>query len=219
MDPADPSVYRQYRPPPRDLLQLPRTLLYLLMAAVVVVAVAYAIVGHLIKDLAHDILGMGVSVCVRVWCVGVYVCVHSVLVCWCVGVLDYTLGPHEEDLKEITEGGESSPSHMPPALTLSHPNAFHVWDQDDVVIPLSPEESPQTSPLLAVIPYIPHFFPSHGAHGSHGAHSSHGVHSAPSSPALTLMPEYRSPSRTPQTEHKGTTVTPECPVTSTYFYP
>lgn len=61
MDPSDPSVYRQYRPPPRDVLQLPRTLLYLLMAAVVVVAVAYAIVGHLIKDLALDILGKSIT--------------------------------------------------------------------------------------------------------------------------------------------------------------
>ncbi|KTG34054.1 hypothetical protein cypCar_00031710 [Cyprinus carpio] len=49
-------LYKDYRPPARDLIQLPRALLYLMMAAVVVVAVAYAIVGHLIKDLAHDIL-------------------------------------------------------------------------------------------------------------------------------------------------------------------
>ncbi|KAL7891000.1 hypothetical protein AOLI_G00004760 [Acnodon oligacanthus] len=196
MDPADPSVYRQYRPPPRDLLQLPRTLLYLLMAAVVVVAVAYAIVGHLIKDLAHD-------------------------------VLDYTLGPHEDDLKEITEASTSTPTHMPSALTMSHPNAFHVWDQDDVVIPLSPEESHQASPLLAVIPYIPHFFPSHGLHGLHGAHSTHGVQSAPNSPALSLQPEHRSPSkspnrspsRTPLTETKGSISTLECPLTSSYFHP
>uniref|UniRef100_W5KS06 Si:ch211-276a17.5 n=1 Tax=Astyanax mexicanus TaxID=7994 RepID=W5KS06_ASTMX len=140
--------------PPRDLLQLPRTLLYLMMAFVVVVAVAYAIVGHLIKDLAHDIL--------------------------------YALGPQEEDLKELNETGISSPAHMPPALTMSHPNAFHVWDQDDVVIPLSPENSPQASPLLAVIPYIPHFFPAH-------------AHSMPSSPAVTLQPENKSPGRIPQT--------------------
>ncbi|KAL6455790.1 hypothetical protein MHYP_G00356410 [Metynnis hypsauchen] len=166
MDPADPSVYRQYRPPPRDLLQLPRTLLYLLMAAVVVVAVAYAIVGHLIKDLAHD-------------------------------VLDYTLGPHEDDLKEITEASTSTPTHMPSALTMSHPNAFHVWDQDDVVIPLSVEESPQTSPLLAVIPYIPHFFPSHGLHGLHGTHSTHGIQSAPSSPAPPTAARAQEPQQKP----------------------
>lgn len=50
-------LYKDYKPPARDFIQIPRTVLYLMMAAVVVVAVAYAIVGHLIKDLAHDILG------------------------------------------------------------------------------------------------------------------------------------------------------------------
>lgn len=50
-------LYKDYKPPARDLIQLPKALLYLMMAAVVVVAVAYAIVGHLIKDLALDILG------------------------------------------------------------------------------------------------------------------------------------------------------------------
>lgn len=50
-------LYKDYKPPARDLVQIPRTALYLMMAGVVVIAVAYAIVGHLIKDLAHDILG------------------------------------------------------------------------------------------------------------------------------------------------------------------
>lgn len=50
-------LYKEYRPPPRDLIQLPKSVLYLLMAALVVVAVAYAIVGHLIKDLLLDITG------------------------------------------------------------------------------------------------------------------------------------------------------------------
>lgn len=50
-------LYEQYKPPPRDLIQLPKSVLYLLMAALVVVAVAYAIVGHLIKDLMLDITG------------------------------------------------------------------------------------------------------------------------------------------------------------------
>lgn len=50
-------LYEEYKPPPRDLIQLPKSLLYLLMAALVVVAVAYAIVGHLIKDLMLDITG------------------------------------------------------------------------------------------------------------------------------------------------------------------
>ncbi|XP_075854287.1 small integral membrane protein 44 [Microcebus murinus] len=50
-----PPLYEEYRPPPLDAVRLPRYALYLLLAALVVVAVAYAIVGHLIKDLAHDL--------------------------------------------------------------------------------------------------------------------------------------------------------------------
>lgn len=61
-------LYEEYKPPARDLIQLPRALLYLLMAAVVVVAVAYAIVGHLIKDLAHDILGKSADRCISYAC-------------------------------------------------------------------------------------------------------------------------------------------------------
>lgn len=50
--------YKQYKPVVKDLIPLPKAVLYLLMAALVVVGVAYAIVGHLIKDLAIDIAGM-----------------------------------------------------------------------------------------------------------------------------------------------------------------
>lgn len=50
-------VYKEYKPPPRDIIQLPKAVVYLVMAALVVIAVAYAIVGHLIKDLTLDILG------------------------------------------------------------------------------------------------------------------------------------------------------------------
>lgn len=57
MDP----LYKEYKPPPRDLIQLPQSVLYLVMAALVVVAVAYAIVGHLIKELMLDITGNQVS--------------------------------------------------------------------------------------------------------------------------------------------------------------
>lgn len=52
-----PPVYQEYRPPPLDAIRLPRYAVYLLMATILVVAVAYAIVGHLIKDLAHDLAG------------------------------------------------------------------------------------------------------------------------------------------------------------------
>ncbi|XP_005858869.2 PREDICTED: small integral membrane protein 24 [Myotis brandtii] len=54
-----PPLYEEYRPPPLDAIRLPRYVLYLLLAALLVVAVAYAIVGHLIKDLAHDLAGAG----------------------------------------------------------------------------------------------------------------------------------------------------------------
>ncbi|OCU00408.1 hypothetical protein XELAEV_18006182mg [Xenopus laevis] len=47
-------LYRDYKPPALDAIQLPQYVVYLLMAALVVVVVAYAIVGHLMKDLLHD---------------------------------------------------------------------------------------------------------------------------------------------------------------------
>ncbi|KAM7009196.1 uncharacterized protein LKV04_001166 [Tautogolabrus adspersus] len=123
-------LYKEYRPPPRDIIQLPKSVLYLLMAALVVVAVAYAIVGHLIKDLMLDIT-------------------------------DCLLGPVEKDMKKEGELEGASPLHMPSGLNHSHPNAFHVWDQDDVIIPMSPpNESPLSSPLMNVMPYIPSFFPT-----------------------------------------------------------
>ncbi|KAM6940090.1 uncharacterized protein FYW49_013010 [Xenentodon cancila] len=123
-------LYEQYKPPPRDLIQLPKSVLYLVMAALVVIAVAYAIVGHLIKDLMLDIA-------------------------------DCLLGPIDEDFEKDGEVEGVNPLHMPPALSHSHPNAFHVWDQDDIIIPMSPpSESPLTTPLMSVIPYIPSFFPN-----------------------------------------------------------
>ncbi len=54
---TDDPLYKQYKPPVKDLIALPKAVVYLLMAALVVVGVAYAIVGHLIKDLAIDITG------------------------------------------------------------------------------------------------------------------------------------------------------------------
>uniref|UniRef100_A0A3B3ZAW0 Uncharacterized protein n=1 Tax=Periophthalmus magnuspinnatus TaxID=409849 RepID=A0A3B3ZAW0_9GOBI len=123
----DEPLYKQYRPVAKDLVPLPKAVLYLLMAALVVVGVAYAIVGHLIKDLAIDIA--------------------------CV------LGPHGDEDKEKDTHPCHHPSSHPPVHPFAH-NAFHVWDPDEVVVPLPPEESPQISPLLlAAIPYIPHFFP------------------------------------------------------------
>ncbi|XP_071583515.1 small integral membrane protein 44 [Heliangelus exortis] len=50
----DGVLYVDYKPPALDTIRLPRYVLYLLMAASLVLMVAYAIVGHLIKDLMHD---------------------------------------------------------------------------------------------------------------------------------------------------------------------
>ncbi|XP_066470456.1 small integral membrane protein 44-like [Tiliqua scincoides] len=47
-------LYSDYKPP-EYYFPVPKFVLYMLMAAAVVVGVAYAIVGHLIKDLTHDL--------------------------------------------------------------------------------------------------------------------------------------------------------------------
>lgn len=75
---------------------------------------------------------------------------------------DCLLGPIDEDMKKDGEMEGISPLHMPPNLMHSHPNAFHVWDQDDVIIPMAPmhDEGPLGSPLMSVMPYIPSFFPT-----------------------------------------------------------
>ncbi|KAM4642680.1 uncharacterized protein O3C94_016984 [Discoglossus pictus] len=50
------QLYKDYKPAPKEPVPLPKAVLYLLMAALVMVAVAYAIVGHIIKDLIHDFI-------------------------------------------------------------------------------------------------------------------------------------------------------------------
>ncbi|XP_074524717.1 uncharacterized protein LOC141789255 [Halichoeres trimaculatus] len=52
-------LYTDYRTPARDPMPLPKAVLYLVMAALVVVAVAYAIVGHIVKDVVNDFVGGG----------------------------------------------------------------------------------------------------------------------------------------------------------------
>ncbi|XP_069498385.1 uncharacterized protein [Ambystoma mexicanum] len=52
----DEQLYKDYKPPPKEPVPLPKAVLYLLMAALVMVAVAYAIVGHLVKDLVYDFI-------------------------------------------------------------------------------------------------------------------------------------------------------------------
>ena len=66
-------LYTDYRTPARDSIPLPKAVLYLVMAALVVVAVAYAIVGHLVKDLVHELIGMCHILCSKCVCVWVYV--------------------------------------------------------------------------------------------------------------------------------------------------
>ncbi|KAF6720583.1 hypothetical protein FQA47_017996 [Oryzias melastigma] len=133
--PTEEPLYKQYKPPVKELIPLPKGVLYLIMAALVVVGVAYAIVGHLIKDLAIDIT-------------------------------ECLLGPASDEEKSVDNNPQRMAFGHPPSVHPFAHNAFHVWDQDDVVIPLSPDESPQTSPLLlAAIPYIPSFFPHSG--GNH----------------------------------------------------
>ncbi|CAB1433336.1 unnamed protein product [Pleuronectes platessa] len=93
------------------------------MAALVVVGVAYAIVGHLIKDLAIDIA-------------------------------ECLLGPAgDEEVEKENEAQRVASSHPPPAHPFAH-NAFHVWDQDDVVIALPKDEDPLASPLLMGSPSL-----------------------------------------------------------------
>ncbi|XP_048347524.1 small integral membrane protein 44-like [Sphaerodactylus townsendi] len=50
-------LYSDYQPPALDFIPVPQAVIYMLMAVMVVVGVAYAIVGHLIRDLAHDLAG------------------------------------------------------------------------------------------------------------------------------------------------------------------
>lgn len=49
--------YLNYTPPPRDAISLPHHVLYVLTGVVLVVLALYAIVGHLITDLMHDLAG------------------------------------------------------------------------------------------------------------------------------------------------------------------
>ncbi|KAM4575533.1 uncharacterized protein V3H82_010022 [Fundulus diaphanus] len=55
-------LFTGYRTPARDSIPLPKAVLYLVISALVVVAVAYAIVGHLVKDVVNDFVGGGRSI-------------------------------------------------------------------------------------------------------------------------------------------------------------
>ncbi|KAK1790818.1 hypothetical protein P4O66_014667 [Electrophorus voltai] len=51
----DEVFFKTYVPPARDAIHLPIHALYMLLATVVIVMTLYAIIGHLIKDLIHDL--------------------------------------------------------------------------------------------------------------------------------------------------------------------
>lgn len=51
------AYFVDYIPPARDAITLPRNVVYVLVGVVLVIGATYAIVGHLIKDLMHDLAG------------------------------------------------------------------------------------------------------------------------------------------------------------------
>lgn len=53
----DDAYFVDYIPPARDAITLPRSVVYVLAGAMLIVVATYAIVGHLINDLLHDLAG------------------------------------------------------------------------------------------------------------------------------------------------------------------
>lgn len=53
----DEVYFKNYIPPARDAIHMPIHVLYMVLASVVIVMTLYAIIGHLIKDLLHDLAG------------------------------------------------------------------------------------------------------------------------------------------------------------------
>ncbi|XP_054870823.1 small integral membrane protein 44-like [Amphiprion ocellaris] len=49
------AYFVDYIPPARDAIPLPRSVVYVLVGVMLVVVATYAIVGHLINDLMHDL--------------------------------------------------------------------------------------------------------------------------------------------------------------------
>ncbi|XP_056326087.1 uncharacterized protein LOC130238988 [Danio aesculapii] len=47
--------FQSYVPPARDAIHLPIHVFYMILASIIIVATLYAIIGHLIKDLMHDL--------------------------------------------------------------------------------------------------------------------------------------------------------------------
>lgn len=51
------AYFLDFIPPARDAITLPRNVVYIVAAVVLVIVATYAIVGHLINDLMHDLAG------------------------------------------------------------------------------------------------------------------------------------------------------------------
>lgn len=51
------AYFVDYIPPPRDSISLPPSVFYILLGVTLIIVATYAIVGHLIKDLMHDLAG------------------------------------------------------------------------------------------------------------------------------------------------------------------
>lgn len=61
LPPADEEeeevFFKTYIPPARDAIHLPIHVFYIILASIVIVMTLYAIIGHLMKDLMHDLAG------------------------------------------------------------------------------------------------------------------------------------------------------------------
>lgn len=81
------AYFVDYSPPARDAITLPRNMVYVLVGVVLVVVATYAIVGHLIKDLMHDLAGNPAPLTgdhfPLVWCS----CLHHLLFTLVTGLL------------------------------------------------------------------------------------------------------------------------------------
>ncbi|KAK3513215.1 hypothetical protein QTP70_009739 [Hemibagrus guttatus] len=53
----DEVFFESYIPPARDAVHMPIHVLYMVLATIIIVMTLYAIIGHLIKDLLHDLAG------------------------------------------------------------------------------------------------------------------------------------------------------------------
>ncbi|KAL7851052.1 hypothetical protein AOLI_G00214080 [Acnodon oligacanthus] len=51
----DEVFFKNYIPPARDAIHMPIHVFYMLLATIVIIMTLYAIIGHLIKDLIHDL--------------------------------------------------------------------------------------------------------------------------------------------------------------------